>query len=360
MSQNNFKKLIPYGWDEKWQTLYQQYKKENNTVGRILRGGGGIFIVFTVDAEVTAVPSGNFRYTLKREQKQICVGDWVVITKGTEYDKAHIIAQLPRSSCLLRQAAGRKTESQELAVNMDILGIIYPLDRPLRHTVIERYMTLAWDSGSEPLLLLNKADLSDNLPEVQLEAEAIAIGVKTITISALTGNGLDPLYEVLKEGVTIALIGPSGAGKSTLVNRLIGESAQDTGSIRASDGRGRHTTTGREIFILPSGGCVLDTPGLRETGLWVDGEGLNQTFSDVAELATGCRFTNCSHLSEPGCAVKQAIATGVLSSERFLSYQKLLKEQEFIKSRKDEKSRRDYEKRWIDVIKFHKNLKGRK
>jgi ribosome biogenesis GTPase len=195
---------------------------------------------------------------------------------------------------------------------------------------IERYLAQCWESGARPAIVLNKADASAEARELAAEIEGIAMGAPIFLVSAKTGEGLDALGASFRKGQTIVLLGSSGVGKSTLVNRLLQEERQTTHAVRESDSRGRHTTTSRELFVLPSGAMIIDTPGLRELQLWNAAEGLTQTFADVDELATQCRFTNCQHQSEPDCAVQAALASGSLDSDRLESWRKLQREQEFL------------------------------
>ena len=250
---------------------------------------------------------------------------------------------LPRRSAFTRKEAWRRSVAQVVAANVDTVFLVTAFGGDLSPRRLERYLTSAWDSGSNPVVVANKVDLADD-PVLELaEVEAVAIGVPVIALSAATGTGLDELAQHLAPGRTIALLGSSGVGKSTLVNRLAGRELLVTREVSAN-GRGRHTTTHRELVLLPSGAMLIDTPGMRELQLWADEEVLESTFTEIAELAAACRFTDCSHEHEPGCAVKAAIAEGSLPSERFASYRKLQRELRALEIRKDARLRAEARK----------------
>jgi len=226
-----------------------------------------------------------------------------------------------------------------VAANVDTLFLVSGLDGDFNPRRIERYLTAAWDSGARPVVILNKLDRCAEPDRCLLEAEAVARGVPVHRVSAKTGEGCEALLQYLKPGETVSLLGSSGVGKSTLINRLLGREAQRTGDVREGDDRGRHTTTHRELLPLPAGGLLIDTPGLREVQLWEGDQGIESTFGDVEELAEGCRFSDCRHLGEPGCAVEEAVARGDLARERLESYHKLQREQQQLQIKQDELAR---------------------
>jgi ribosome biogenesis GTPase / thiamine phosphate phosphatase len=232
-----------------------------------------------------------------------------------------------------------------LAANVDVVLIVSSVNQELNLRRLERYLTLAWESGARPVLVLTKSDLSDDVPAALAEVESVAFGAPVHAISSVTGEGLDEVRAYLRPGVTAALLGSSGVGKSTLVNTLAGEELLETREIR-DDGKGRHTTTRRELVQLPGGGLVIDTPGMREVQLWIAEEGLEEAFEDVTELFGRCRFSDCAHQSEPGCAVKEALANGTLSPERWESYLKLQRELEHLERRLDKRAASEQRKRW--------------
>jgi ribosome biogenesis GTPase len=239
---------------------------------------------------------------------------------------ARINACLPRRSSLVRKRAGRASTPQVIAANLDVVFVVSSLNGDLNERRIERTLAMIWESGAQPVVLLTKLDLCEDAAGSIARVEAVALGVPVHALSTWTGQGVDALDRYQRAGKTLALIGSSGVGKSTLANRMLGEERIATSEIRASDERGRHTTSARELFVLPSGALLIDTPGMRELGLWDAGDGLDAAFEDIDALASGCRFNDCKHQSEPGCAIRAAIADGLLEEARFRSYQKLQRE----------------------------------
>lgn len=259
----------------------------------------------------------------------VVTGDWVALARISDDDAAPpaVVGLLPRYSTLQRKKAHDPlSEAQVLAANVDLVGVVVPIDRPLSANRLERTLVAAWDSGAVPLVILTKADLSSRFDEVVGQTVERARGVEVFTTSAEAGDGLDALHSRIGVGSTLALIGPSGAGKSTLINALVGCHVQDTGEVRAGDGKGRHTTTVRELIPLGAGSVLMDTPGVRGFALWDAEDGLEAVFGDIEELFGHCRFTDCAHGSEPGCAVQNALGTGELEERRWLSYQKMQRE----------------------------------
>ncbi|GAB3545034.1 ribosome small subunit-dependent GTPase A [Arthrobacter tumbae] len=260
----------------------------------------------------------------------VVTGDWVALARNNDDDGAvppAVVGILPRYSTLQRKKAHDPlSEAQVLGANIDLVGVVVPIDRPLSANRLERTLVAAWDSGAVPLVILTKADLSSRFDAVVSQTVERARGVEVFTTSAEAGDGLDALHVRIGAGSTLALIGPSGAGKSTLINALVGFHAQDTGEVRAGDGKGRHTTTARELIPLGSGSVLMDTPGVRGFALWDAEDGLEAVFGDIEELFLHCRFTDCAHGSEPGCAVQTALGTGELEERRWLSYGKMQRE----------------------------------
>jgi ribosome biogenesis GTPase len=276
---------------------------------------------------------------LVHEQLDVAVGDWVGLGDGL------IREVLPRRSAIVRQAAGRTSDSQTLAANVDLAFVVTSLGPDLEPRRIERYLVTIWESGAMPEIVLTKADRFDDPWEQVAEVEAVALGVPVHVVSAITGLGVEALRARLQPGATAVLLGSSGVGKSTLVNRWVGHELMAVKETRADDDEGRHTTTHRELIQLPSGGIIIDTPGIRELQLW-DGGGIDEAFSDVEELASACRFNDCSHNTEPGCAVKAALSSGELSRERYASWLKLQRELRAITIRSDARLRREEKRRW--------------
>jgi ribosome biogenesis GTPase len=277
---------------------------------------------------------------LVRDGVDVAVGDWVGLSDGL------IRCVLPRRSAVVRSAAGRTSESQTLAANVDVAFVVSSLGPELEPRRIERYLVTIWESGATPEIVLTKADRLEDPWELVASVESVAIGVPVHVVSAVTGAGCDALRAQIAPGVTAVLIGSSGVGKSTLVNRFAGRELMATKETRVDDDEGRHTTTHRELIELPGGGMIIDTPGIRELQLWDSGGGLEETFADVEELAAACRFSDCSHGVEPGCAVRGALASGELSHERYASWQKLQRELRAIAVRADARLRREENRKW--------------
>ena len=258
-----------------------------------------------------------------------------------------IHAVLPRRTCFSRTGVA-VTEEQILAANVDTVFIVTALGHDLNPRRLERYLATAWESGADPVVVVTKTDLYDDVPARLVELEAVSLGVPLLPISNLTGEGVDGLRGWLTNGRTVALLGSSGVGKSSLANRLLGDERQDVREIR-EDGRGRHTTTHRELFVVPSGGLLLDTPGMRALELWDAGDGVSGAFADVEEAAARCRFSDCGHETEPGCAVRAALEAGTLDPERVASYDKLQRELAFVERKQDKRAAAEERRRWRAV-----------
>lgn len=282
-----------------------------------------MYKLYTEHGEVVGEISGKFRHEALSQQEFPAVGDWVVVSLRIEEKSATIHKVLPRKTKFSRKVAGVLTEEQIVASNIDTVFLVNALNNDFNVRKIERYLIMAWESGAEPVIILSKADLCTDLDECIKETEKIAVGVPIHVISALTGDGIEDLQQYTKQGKTVALLGSSGVGKSTLINYFLKEEVQETKEVREGDDRGRHTSTYREMFLLPDGGIMMDTPGMRELQLWGGDEGISEAFEDIDELAEQCRFADCKHKNEPGCAVNQAIANGLLSEARFENYKKL-------------------------------------
>ena len=252
---------------------------------------------------------------------------------------------LPRRSKFVRKAAGKSVVQQVIAANVDTVLLVSALDGDFNPRRVERYLAQCWESGAKPVIVLNKADACQEVQEKLQDLERVAMGVPLCVVSARTGQGFDELGKHLARGETIVLLGSSGVGKSTMVNRLMGHAMQEVREVRESDSRGRHTTSVRQIFALPSGALLMDTPGLRELQLWDAEEGLSNTFADIDRLAAGCRFTNCNHNAEPGCAVLAAILAGTVGRERLENWRKLRREMEFLERKIDPAARQEEKQR---------------
>lgn len=308
--------------------------------GRITADYGSRYRLSGACGETAAVLSGKLRHSMETSPEgPPAIGDWVAYRPAGNGDPAVIHELLPRRSFIARKAAGSTVMRQAVAANVDTLFVVCALNDDFNVRRVERYLIMAWNSGAVPVVLLTKADLCPEAEELQLQMEAAAPGVAVHRVSALMDEGMEALQPYLAFGKTVALTGSSGCGKSTLVNRLSGEEVQRTGEVRGEDGRGRHTTTHRELFRLPGGAIVIDTPGMRELQLWEDDGGLDLAFGDIAKLGEDCRFADCRHEREEGCAVLAAVRSGELEEKRLINYRKTEKELEY-QSRKESKARR--------------------
>jgi ribosome biogenesis GTPase / thiamine phosphate phosphatase len=307
--------------------------------GRVVAVHRGAFDVSTAHGGVRARVPGRLHY----EGVDVAVGDWVGLA-GTA-----IRTVLPRGSAIVRQAAGRTSHAQTLAANVDVVFVVSSLGPDLEARRIERYLVTIWESGAVPEIVLTKADRMDDPWPLVAEVEAVAIGVPVHVVSGVTGQGCDALRARIGEGTTAVLVGSSGVGKSTLVNRFVGRELMAVKETRADDDEGRHTTTHRELILLPGGGIVIDTPGLRELQLWdASPDAVEATFADIEELVLACRFADCTHAAEqPGCAVQAALRSGSLSRERHTSWLKLQRELRVIAIRSSARLRREEKQKWI-------------
>jgi ribosome biogenesis GTPase len=320
--------LVAYGLDERVAALFNSYEPAapgDHRLARIVRVDRTSSLAVTA-AGMERVESGGAASRRAGLDDDPATGDWVVVA-DLDSELPSVIAVLPRWSAISRLApADRAATVQVIAANVDVLAVVAGLDRPLSANRLERTLVLAWESGAQPLVVLTKSDAAVDLDEALAQAETAAATVTVLVTSAATGAGIPQLAELVQGAGTIAFVGPSGTGKSTLVNCLVGADVQRTGGVRLADSRGRHTTTSRELVPVPGGGVLLDTPGLRSLGLLEGETGIAETFADVEALATGCRFGDCRHDREPGCAVQEAIGTGALDERRLGSYQKLQRE----------------------------------
>ena len=310
----------------------------------------GQYRLITPEDERWAKISGKFRYESGSVSDFPAVGDYVqaeLVGKGT----AVIHAVLPRKSVFIRKAAGTGNTEQVVAANIDTVFLCMALNNDFNIRRLERYLTAAWDSGAMPVILLTKKDLCDDLEDKVMEVESIAGGVDIITASSMEEDGIRQVEPYLVEGKTFAFVGSSGVGKSTLINKLLGEDRLETNGLR-NDDKGRHTTTHREMLFLPNGAIVIDTPGMRELGMWAAETGLSASFADIEALAAECRFRDCTHTSEPGCAVRKAIEKGELSEERLLSYRKLEAENSY--SEDSQSYLAEKKKKFKEISKFNK------
>jgi ribosome biogenesis GTPase len=311
-----------------------------------------IYRVHTGADELAARVAGRLRHTVESPADLPAVGDWVVIEHEGTDSEAVIHAVLPRATYFSRKVAGTRTDEQVVAANVDSVWIVSDFGYDLNPARIDRYVTLVWQGGATPIIILTKADLADDPDPIVAELQSRAIGVPIHTVSSVTGAGLEELKAYLSPGHTIALLGSSGVGKSTLLNRLLaGREVMATTEVRARQGKGRHKTTHRQLVLLPSGALLLDTPGMRELQLWDAEEGIEQSFEDIESIGADCRFSDCSHESEPGCAVRAAVDDGRLPPERLASYHKLRKEAAYISRKREARSNFNAKRRWKSITK---------
>jgi len=354
--------LTALGWDDALAEQFEPHSRAGLTPGRVAVQHRGAYDVLTAEGELRCDVAGRLYEEAASPADLPAVGDWVAVAARPDEQAGTVQAVLPRRTKFSRKTAWQASEEQVLAANVDVVLIVSSVNEDLNLRRLERYLTLAWESGARPVLVLTKSDLADDVPAAVAEVESVAFGAPVHAISSVTGEGLDDVRAYLRPGVTAALLGSSGVGKSTLVNTLAGEELLETREIR-EDGKGRHTTTRRELVQLPGGGLVIDTPGMRELQLWIAEEGLEEAFEDVTELFGQCRFSDCAHDSEPGCAVKEALANGTLAPERWESYLKLQRELAHLERRLDKRAAAEERKRWRALSSFAREAgraKGRR
>ena len=325
------------GWDDGWEAAFAEHRAAGLDPARVAVQHRGAYDLVAEDGEVRASAANRF----VREDDLPAVGDWVGLDRTTGL----VEALLPRRTSISRKEVWQATREQILAANVDVAFLVQalPLDFNVRR--LERYLAMAWESGAQPVVLLTKTDLADDVTPFLDEVEATTLGSCPVqAVSARTGEGIDELRAWFDGNRTAVLLGSSGVGKSTIVNALVGEELLATQEVRADDQMGRHTTTRRELIMVPTGGVVLDTPGIRELQLW-DAD-LEQTFGDVEEIARRCRFSDCNHDTEPGCAIREALADGSLPRERWDSYLKLQREQEALEARRNHLLRQERRREW--------------
>ena len=344
-----------YGWSDALQQTFAPYAARDLVPGRVTVQQRGLYTLVTDLGELTAQISGRLAHDADGGGYP-AVGDWVAAAARPGEAAATIHAVLPRRTAFVRKAAHSVVTEQVVAANVDVAFLVASMNADLNARRLERYLATAWQSGAAPVVVLTKADLADD-PEAEIaEAEAIAFGAPVLAVSAVTGEGLAALAAQLKPGETAVLVGSSGVGKSSLVNALAGETLMTVGAIREDDARGRHTTSHRELIRLPSGALILDTPGMRELGLLHADDGLSTTFEDIEALAEDCRFNDCQHGGEPGCAIRAALEGGVLDPARWRSFQKLQRELEHQARKEDPVAREIWRRKWVAV---HKDAKAR-
>lgn len=327
------------GWNEAYENAFQEFKNQGYAAGRVFAEYKNFYKVIYEGGEVLSEISGKLLHGAEVQQDFPAVGDWVAISPRQSENRGTIHHVLPRKSKFSRKVAGTNTREQIIAANIDTVFIVNSMNNDFNPRRIERYLLLAWESGANPVIVLSKSDLCENLEEIRAEAEAIALGVPVHAVSTYMASGIEELKKYFNEGQTVALLGSSGVGKSSIINYFLGEEIMKVQELRGDGQKGRHTSTHREIFVLPEGGLIIDTPGMREIQLWDANEGLSEAFEDIKAAASNCFFKNCKHEKEPGCTVREAIENGIIDEKRLESYKKLEKELYYLEKKQSNAAR---------------------
>lgn len=349
--------LSAFGWDEGFESRFKEFRERKLLPGRVIESNRLVYKLVSEKGEVAGKLSGRFRYSCHSRGDFPTVGDWVAFKPSEHGGFASIQGMLERKSKFSRKVAGKVSGEQVIAANIDLIFIVSGLDRDFNIRRLERYVTLAADSNAEFVFILNKADLCRDIGQVTSDIKSLFGDAPVYALSALNNQGLEQLSPHIKAGKTMVFLGSSGAGKSTIINRLLGEDRQKTGHVSAHDGRGRHITTSKNLIMLPGGGIVIDTPGLRELQLLCSGEGLKDAFSDIEAFADKCKYRNCTHTKEPGCAVLEAVNDGIIPEKRLENYHKLKREIKYNLSKHEARFKNKRSKFWKNISKQAKLIK---
>ncbi len=348
--------LENWGWDPHFERLWRERNVSQEVRARVIEEQKDVFRVRTEEVEVWAEISGRMHYGAARRSDLPAVGDWVAIRVSPGGTRAVVTAVLPRRTKICRKVAGRRSDEQVLAANVDTIFHVSAMGRDFSPRRIERYLAMIASGGARGVVLLNKADLASDTANRLAQAESAAPGVDVFLVSAATGQGIHSLESDLKPGETIAFVGSSGVGKTSLINRLLDEDRLEVQPVGQGTGRGRHTTTARHLVALPGGALLIDTPGMRELEPWDAGDAMGSAFAEIESLAAECRFRDCAHEGEPGCALARAVETGRLDAARLAGCQKLRREMQFQEVKKDAAARADQNRRWKQLHKAQKEF----
>lgn len=348
--------LEDLGLTDRERALFATLAEDGFELARIARVDRGLPLAATTSGFERVEPATHLIKTANAAESRAVVGDWVALARPEGHEMPIIEAILPRKSAFVRQDPGEQTSEQVLIANADIVFVMQSLSGGgINVRRLERELVVAWESGATPVIVLTKADLAEDPEDQRRIAEEVSHGVDVILESVVSGEGVEEVRAHIPQGVTAAFLGGSGVGKSTLVNRIVGEDVQATGAVRERDDKGRHTTVARELVLIPGGGVIVDTPGMRGLGLWDAEDGLEAAFPEIDALAEHCRFRDCSHADEPGCAVKRAVKEGELPERRLESYLRLRAEMDALARRQDEKAWREKDQANKTIAKAVKN-----
>jgi ribosome biogenesis GTPase / thiamine phosphate phosphatase len=348
--------LEDFGWNSYFKTYCDNHRNDSLIPARVTFQGKGIYRLVSENGELLAEIGGALRHESLGSGNLPACGDWVLTDNPMGRDRTVIRFLLPRRTLFSRKQAGTAIGEQVIAANIDTVCLVSGLDSDFNPRRIERYLSIAWESGARPVIVLNKADICAEVPNRIAEAMSLAPGVPVLAVSAIDNSGTDDILKFAGKGQTLALLGSSGVGKSSIVNRLLGRSVQEVREIDSNTGRGMHTTAARHLFMLPSGGLIMDTPGMRELQIGSADVGIDATFEDIGTLAEGCRFRDCSHHTEPGCQVRAAVARGELDAGRLANYFKLHKEAQYFELINSHSANWVEKKRWKKIAKAARKL----